>query len=69
MNIIDEIENQFNPVIIALNFKIEALISTLGKNQLETYENEINNKRKYVKNKLNEVLTDEQLASILSQLE
>jgi predicted nucleic acid-binding protein len=69
MNILNEIEDQFNPIVIALNFKIDALISTLDKEQLEKYQNTINKKKEEVKSKLSESLTDDQLLSILNQLE
>ena len=69
MNILNEIEDQFNPIVIALNFKIDALISTLDKEQLEKYQNTINEKKEEVKSKLSESLTDDQLLSILNQLE
>lgn len=69
MNIVNEIEDQFNPIVIALNIKINALISTLDKEQLEKYQNTIKVKKEEVKNKLSESLTDDQLLSILNQLE
>lgn len=69
MNILNKIEDQFNPVIIALNYKIDALISTLDKDQLGKYQNTINEKKEEVKSKLSERLTNEQLLSILNQLE
>lgn len=69
MNLIDEIEDQFNPVVIALNVKIDALISTLNEDQLVKYQNTINDKKEEVKSKLSEYLTTDQLSSILKQLE
>ena len=69
MNIVNEIEDQFNPIVIALNIKINALISTLDKEQLEKYQNTIKEKKEEVKNKLSESLTNDQLLSILNQLE
>jgi uncharacterized membrane protein (DUF106 family) len=69
MNIVNEIEDQFNPIVIALNIKINDLISTLDKEQLEKYQNTIKEKKEEVKNKLSESLTDDQLLSILNQLE
>tara|TARA_R110002096_G_scaffold178763_1_gene355714 strand:- start:77 stop:286 length:210 start_codon:yes stop_codon:yes gene_type:complete len=68
MNILNEIEDQFNPIVIALNCKIDALISTLNKEQLQTYQNTINQKKDEVKSKLSESLTDDQLSSILNQM-
>lgn len=68
MNIFNEIEDQFNPIVFALNFKIDALISTLDKDQLEKYQNTLNKKKEEVKNKLSESLTNDQLLSILNQM-
>lgn len=68
MNILKEIEDQFNPIVFALNFKIDALISTLNKEQLETYQNTLNEKKEEVKSKLSERLTARQLSSILNQM-
>tara|TARA_R110002096_G_scaffold432215_1_gene648541 strand:+ start:1706 stop:1915 length:210 start_codon:yes stop_codon:yes gene_type:complete len=68
MNILNEIEDQFNPIVFALNFKIDALISTLDKEQLEKYQNTINEKKEEVKSKLSEHLTPDQISSILIQL-
>jgi hypothetical protein len=69
MNLIDEIEDQFNPIVFALNFKIDALISTLNEDQLVKYQNTISDKKEEVKSKLSEHLTTDQLSSILKQLE
>ncbi|WP_372745290.1 hypothetical protein [Lutibacter sp.] len=68
MNIVNEIEDQFNPIIIALNIKIDTLISTLNKEQLEKYQNAIKEKKEEIKSKLSESLTGDQLVSILNQL-
>lgn len=68
MNIFNEIEDQFNPIVFALNFKIDALISTLDKDQLEKYQNTLNKKKEEVKSKLSESLTNDQLLSILNQM-
>lgn len=69
MNILNQIEDQFNPIVIALNFKIDALIYTLNKEQKEKYQNTINEKKEEVKSKLSEHLTTDQLSSVLNQLE
>ncbi|HEX9600133.1 MAG TPA: hypothetical protein VF985_01455 [Mariniflexile sp.] len=68
MNILEEIENQFNPIVFALNFKIDALISTLNKEQLDIYQQTLNEKKEEVKSKLNGLLTTDQLDSILTQM-
>lgn len=68
MNILEEIENQFNPIVFALNFKIDALISTLNNEQLDIYRHTLNEKKEEVKNKFNSLLTTDQLDSILTQM-
>lgn len=67
--LINEIENQMNPIIIGLNFKLDALISVLDNEQLKQYKAELNKKKKEVTEKLSSRLTKEQLHSILQHLD
>ncbi len=66
--LISEIENQMNPIIIGLNFKINALISVLDNEQLKNYKSELNKKKEEVITKLSSHSTKEQLDSILQHL-
>jgi hypothetical protein len=68
MNLLEEIEDQFNPIVFALNFKIDALISALSKEQVLIYQQTLNEKKEEVRSKLSEHLTPDQLSSILIQL-
>ena len=69
MNIEEQLENQLNPIIIGLNLKIDALISVLSKEQLSSYKTEIDHKKQFIRMKLSERLTEEQLHSILVHLD
>lgn len=69
MNIEEQLESQLNPIIIGLNFKINALISVLSKEQLSSYKTEIDRKKQFIRMKLSDSLTEEQLHSILEHLD